>query len=168
MSTEQIALFTQELIDASALNIVAGEELEVLSSQVINNGSGTVYNSLRLEVDYVGLTPSSGQFFIGVLVEAENDAGDYVPVAYQFTPIRSANQAQKRIIVLQPDMDTFNLGIDDIVFPVDREEARISRQQGFLPESNIRVRVLLKDNDPAGATAFSSVTVTAAVELYNV
>ena len=77
------------------------------------------------------------------------------------------SEAQKRILIMQPDMDTFNLGIDDIVFPVNKEEARISRGQGSLPESTFRVCLQLVDNDPTGANAFSQVTVNAAGELYN-
>ena len=101
-------------------------------------------------------------------MEAKDPNGNWYPIAYQFTPLKNKSQGLKRILYVQPDMDTINVGIDDIVYPVDKAIARISREQGVVPESVVRVCILLVDKDTANANAFDSVTVNAEVELYNV
>ncbi len=169
MGSEAITFWgTPQEILASNLNIVAGKEMTVLTSPVLENISGTQYNSIKINIDYSELVPNFGQFFVGALLEAKNLAGDYDPICYQFSALRSSTQAQKRIMILQPDMDTFNLGIDDIVFPADEETARISRGQGVLPVSDYRLRIVLTDKDPLGASPFVSVKLIATGEKYNV
>jgi len=167
MASVTETLWVDEQINSTDLTIVGGEEIDILLSDELSNDSGTIYNSVRVVLNYEGLQPNFGNFFIGCLVEAKDDSGKWTPIGYQFTPLRSTQQAPQRIIIIQPNLDTFNSGIDDIVFPVDREVARISRIQGALPESKYRVRVILKDNDPSAASAFQNVTVSGSVEKYN-
>lgn len=166
--SRNVTLFTAQKIEASTLPIVAGEELVALSSTPEPNTGGTTYNSVRVDVRYSGLNPGIGQFFIGAILEAKDASGNWTPIGYQFSPLRSDGTALERLIVIQPNIDTFNLGIDDVVFPVDSEIARISRQQGLLPETEFRLCISIKDNDPTGPNAFVEVTVDATAELYNV
>jgi len=168
MGTQPFTVWNNQVILASNYTIVPNQEITLLSSLPISNSSGTIYNSFKLVVDYSNLQPNSGQFFIGLLVEAKDTLGNWGPIAYQFSPIRNTSQAQQRVIILQPNIDTFNTGIDDIVYPVDSEVARVSRQQGFLPETEFRICLSLKDKDPLGVNAFNQITVSATGELYNV
>lgn len=169
MATVPITVFDDVLLEASNFTIPAGQSIALLDSVEFDNSTGTIYNSLKVEINYSDLLPvSGGQYFIGATIEAKDDLGNFSPIHYQFTPIRGTSQALKRIMILQPDMDTFNLGIDDIVFPVDDEEARISREQGLLPESTFKVCLKLQDNDPLGANPWTQVRIGATGEKYNV
>jgi len=160
--------WSNTLLEATNYTINPGQVLDLLVSDPISNDSGTIYNSVRVTIKYSSLQPNIGSFSIGAILEGKDVNEEWVPLAYQFSPYRYINQAPTRHIILQPDMDTYNLGIDDVVFPVNDELARISRQQGRLPESLFRVRVVLEDSDPSGAGAWVQVAVTASGEMYNV
>lgn len=166
MSSKAFDIWNNENV-STLNNIQAGVETNVLVSDWIRNDSGTIYNSIRVNIDYSNVQPFSGSYFIGATVEAETPSG-VSPIHYQFSPFRSNNQANTRILILQPNIDTFNLGIDDIVFPVDEEVARISRSQGILPETRFRVVITIKENSPGTNTALSSLTVSANGVMYNV
>lgn len=162
-------LWTDELVEAVNYTIVGGESIDLLTSVEIPNTGGAAHNSLKLTIDYSLLVPQQGSGRIGAIVESKDDNNNWFPLAYQFSPVANVtSQAGSRIIVVQPNIDTFNTGIDDIVYPVDSEVARISRQQGNVPSTSLRVRILLTDSDPAGAAAFESVTINGTGELYSV
>ena len=158
-------LWENETITAAGLAIPAGEPVDLLVSDPLN---GNNVNSLRVTLQYDDVTPDTGgaSFSIGAVVETPA-AGGWTPIASQFSPFRTSRTATTREIVMQPDISDFNAGIDDIVYPVDRELARISRSQGQLP-SDYRIRVLLVDNDPGGPSSFQSVKISASVDTYNV
>ena len=162
-------LWNNELVQASNYTINPNETIHLLTSAEVANGGGNPFNSLKVTMEYAGLTPNQGSGRIGVIVEAKDALGAWSPIGYQFSPVANlTSQAPKRIIIVQPDMDTFNLGIDDIVYPVDSEVARISREQGSLPATAYRVCVLLTDSDPTGPGAFQEVTISGTGEMYNV
>ena len=128
----------------------------------------TIIIFLLLEwLDYHQLNPvdiySSG---IGVVVEALN-GGKWFPAAYQFEPYRNSENGNQRLIFLQPDISTYDDGIDSIVYVGDRTIARISRQQGRIG-SSFRVRVILSENNYGTANAFQNVTMSIYGELYDV
>lgn len=127
--------------------------------------------SLQVDLNYESISPDitngSPSFSVGCIIEAQDQNGNWNTIAYQFSPYRNSESPSKRIIRLQPDISDFNAGIDDSIFPIDREIARISRQQGKLPESLFRVSLLLVDNDPEGLNSFQSVTVSASGEQYD-
>ena len=161
-------LWSNQLVQASAYTITQNVELDLLVSAEISNANSPK-NSLKIVIKYDSLTPSSGTGRVGAIVEGKDNAGNWSPINYQFSPlVNSVYQATERVLILQPDMDTFNLGIDDIVYPVNKEVARISRQQGRLPDTAWRARIVLLDSDPAGATPFQSVIVSATAETYDV
>lgn len=162
-------LFTNEHINATTLGLVAGEIKDALVSEVIPNGGGGSLNSARLTIDYSSLLPAAGgNYFIGCELEAKQASGLWAPIAYQFEPVRGTSQAMQRIIIVQPDLSVFDAGIDDIVAPTGDEQSRISRQQGEVPDSDLRVRFLIKDNLVGQASAFECVDVSAELHLYSV
>lgn len=108
-------------------------------SQSNNNG----LPSLRLVVDYSDMIPNDIPGGLSVIVEASNN-GLYIPIAYQFEPYRNAENGNQRLLLLQPNMNTYNDGIDSVVYTGGRTVARISRQQGRVGAS-FRVRVLLHE-----------------------
>lgn len=140
-----------------------------LAEKTFTNGP-TARSSLMLTVNYDAVTPDITNglppFALSVTIEAKDSNGNWSPVAYQFSEWRNTQQPARRVIRMQPDISDFNAGIDDSVF-IGSEIARISRQQGFLPESDFRVRLIVVDNDPTGPNAFQSVTVSAAGERYD-
>lgn len=167
--SQPISLFSNQLIRAADLTIVAGETVHAAVSPDIGNSTGTIYNSMRLVFEYSGLSPvQTTNFTVGAVIEAADANDKFSPIHYQFSPLNGFSEALVRELILQPNLDSFNAGIDDIVFPVDREVARISRQNGKLPATKLRACILLVDNDPGGSTPFVEVTVDAHGELYNV
>lgn len=126
--------------------------------------------SLNLIVEYEDISPDilggGPPFRIGAVVESINEVGKWFPIAYQFATIRNSENPSKRILRMQPDISDFNAGVDDVVFPVTRSVARISRQQGILPEANWRVSILVSDSDPNGQNGLVSVTVSISGERY--
>lgn len=126
--------------------------------------------SVVLTVDYEAVTPDITNglppFALSVAIETEDANGNWTPVAYQFSEWRNTEQPSKRIIRMQPDASDFNAGIDDSIF-IGQEVARISRNQGYLPEGDFRVRLIVVDSDPEGPNAFQSVTVSAAGARYD-
>lgn len=170
MPTANNIVWTNELLEASNLSIVDGVPMDALVSASINNSSGNLFNSLKCTINYSNLTPDvpGVNWQIGAVIEGLDANSNWYPIAYQFTPLKNKAQGLQRILYLQPNMDTVNVGIDDIVYPVDSITARISREQGIVPETAIRVKIILLEKDQNAATAFSSVTINAEVELYNV
>lgn len=164
-------LWNGQLVETANFTITAGEEITLLSSAVIDNSVGTAWNSMKMTLEYKNVIPANvlGSFFLGCVVEFEDANGLWTSTPmYQFNPIRKSTQAAKRIVIMQPNIDTFNLGTDDSVFPMDREVARISRAQGVLPEAKIRVCINLVENDPGGVNALDRFSVTGEVERYDV
>ena len=168
MAAAPFSIWTNQLVLASNFTIQPNQQIDILTSPLISNDSGTIYNSLRINIDYNNLVPDIGNFAIGAIVEQEVSAEVWNPIAYQFSAHRTVYQGSSRIIVLQPNIDSFNQGIEDVVYPVDKEVARISRQQGKLPEAKFRLRIMLSDADPQGPYKFEQVKITANGEKYNV
>ena len=163
----EATLWANELVEASNYTINAGEKTHLLVSSEISNANSPK-NSVKAIVEYSGLVPNVTSGYIGFIVEGKDGAGNWHPLVYQFADYRSVGTAGKRILIMQPDMDTFNLGIDDIVFVAGEEEARISREQGSLPTTALRCCVILRDYDPTGTAAFEQVTINATLETYDV
>jgi hypothetical protein len=120
----------------------------------------TDLTSLRTIIDYKDTSPTYGEnpitFEISALIESQNN-GNWFPVAYQFEPFRTADQGKKRILLLQPDISTFDSGIDDIIYVGGETIARISRQQGKLGPS-WRARIIVLENGYGSPGAFQSLT----------
>ena len=131
---------TNQDVDGNA--ITANGDYDLFISNSVNNSVSLP--SLRIVVDYELMTPVEFIGGINVIVESEND-GVWYPIAYQFEPYFNQAQGTKRIIVLQPDMSTFDDGIDSIIYFAGKTEGRISRQQGKVGDS-FRVRVSLVEN----------------------
>jgi hypothetical protein len=114
---------------------------------------------LAVIVKYLAITPDitdgSPPFTLGCVVETQvsDNPAQWVPIAYQFSPIRNTQDPTTRILRLQPDISDFNTGIDDSVYPINQEIARISRQQGRLPAAPFRICILAVDTDPGGDPA---------------
>lgn len=142
---------------------------QITNTNVTGNGTHVLYTSgaisnnnnlpkLRLVVDYHDAEPGYLPNGISVVAEVMNGSNWY-PMAYQFEPYRSIDNGTQRIILLEPEMNTYNDGIDSIVYVGDATIARISRQQGKVG-GQFRVRVILKENNYGTAQAFQSVTMS--------
>jgi len=152
---------------------------QITNAVVTGNGTFDLYTSaaqnntvnmpcLRLVVDYHASVPDDITIpgGISVVVESQNN-GNWFPIAYQFEAYRRADNGPKRIIVLQPDISTFDAGIDDIMWIGDTTAARISRQQGKVG-ATYRVRVQLKEIAHGQPNQFQSVTMSIYGELYDI
>lgn len=152
------------LINQSLTNqgIISNGTYDLWTSPTQNNNSGLP--SMRLIVDYANVSPVdiSG---VNVVVESQNN-NIWFPIAYQFEPYRNQENGSKRIIVLQPDMNTYDDGVDSIIYAGDRTIARISRQQGKVA-SSFRVRVFINETNFGNINAFQSITLSIYGELYD-
>lgn len=171
MGQESFSLWDEVVIDTTGLTIVANEPVVLASSGQIENGP-TARTSLLVELNYEDITPDvtdgAPSFTIGAIVEVQDVDGHWSPIMYQFSPVRNSEDPAKRIMRMQPNISDFNTGIDDSVYPVDREIARISRQQGFLPDGkDFRVCLLLVEKDPGGPNSFQSVKMSATGTRYD-
>ena len=171
MATEDLTIWSAQLLSAPTSPApVAGVPFDLAISPEFENGP-TPRNSLLLNLEYTEITPDitngTPSFSIGVVVETKGTDGRWYPIAYQFSPYRNSESPAKRTIRVQPDISDFNTGIDDSVYPVDREIARISRQQGKLPVALFRMRVIAVDYDPAGVNHLVSVKLSASGERYD-
>jgi len=158
-------------ITAASLNLQQGVQKDLLVCPEIDNGSGTVFNSIKIVISYSNLLPAGvlGSFFIGAQLEAQDQNLNWVTTPLtQFSALRLSDQPLSRVLVMQPNIDTFNLGVDDSLFPLDREICRVSRVQGTLPDSKIRLRFSIVDGDPAGPAGFDEITISAEAERYSV
>lgn len=141
------------------------------SPVLVNDTSQTNFNSLRLVADFSDLQNAGGtdpvDFLGGLTCVVEGQIGNvWHPVAYQFEPLRNLDQGKQRIVILQPDMQTFDAGIDDIVFLGGSTAARISRQQGRVGP-RFRVRVQCSETDFSGPYAFRGARIQLTLERYN-
>tara|TARA_R110002074_G_scaffold402324_1_gene607067 strand:+ start:136028 stop:136513 length:486 start_codon:yes stop_codon:yes gene_type:complete len=161
MAQDKFVLADNITIDNTA--ITANGEYDIFISDTKTNSVGLP--SLRVVVEYSLLTPVDIIGGINVVVESENN-GSWYPIAYQFEAYINSQQGDKRIIMLQPDMSTYNDGVDSIIWFANKTEGRISRQQGKVGTS-FRVRVDLVENGFGGPYAFQSVKLNILGELYD-
>lgn len=166
-----MAVATQTLCSQQFTNstITSNGTFVIFSGSTIANNNALPGG--RLVVDFSGASPLEGgeinpSYAITCILEGIQD-GVWYPIAYQFEPFKgNPNNGLQRIVVLQPDISTYDAGIDDIVYVADTTIARISRQQGRVP-AQIRLRILLKENGFGTANAFVSATIKATLELYD-
>jgi len=143
-------------------NIISNGVFDLWTSTVQNNSNGLP--AMRLVVDYNNVNPTDIGG-INVVVEAQNN-GLWFPIAYQFEPYRNSENGSKRIIILQQDMNTYDDGIDSIVYVGNATVARISRQQGRAG-SSFRVRISVAETNYGTMNAFQSATISMYGELYD-
>lgn len=127
---------------------------------------------MRVVVTYGSPVPQDGQpeptgYAIQCLVEGKLNTDLWYPIAYQYEPWRNFDEGSQRIILLQPDISTFDTGIDDIVYAGGSTIARISRQQGRASH-DIRLRVLLRETKFGTPEAFQSIAMEVKGELFDV
>lgn len=162
MAQSAFTLLTNQLIDNSIVN---GNGLFTLwTSPSQNNSVGLP--CLRLVTEYKEITPAA--FFtcgLNVVVEAQAGSQWYV-VAYQFERFHGVGDGDQRVIVLQPDISTFNDGIDSIVYVAGATMSRISRQQGRVG-GTFRVRLLYQENAYGQPDRFQSGRFNVYGELYD-
>lgn len=160
-----------QFLDAVALtnSVVTENGTYVLTSSAsVSNTVGL--KSMKLVIEYSNINPDFGAvpqtFDIDAVVEGRFGAR-WFPIAYQFTPYRNPFNGNQRIIQLQPLMSGFDAGVDDIMWVGDATRARISRQQGQLPDTEFRLCILVTERGYGGSGAFQGVTVTALGEAFD-
>ncbi len=171
MASDPFVIWTEEVLTVSGLpeTPVAGEEYVLGSTPEQNNSP--VRDSLVVDIDYDEILPDvtagAPPFLIGAVVESKDAAGRWHPKCYQFNPVRNSEDAATRILRLQPNLSDTNAGIDDSMFPLNRELARTSRHQGSLPDQPWRICIVVVDNDPQGPNGLVSCKVSISGERYD-
>jgi len=148
--------------------IAANGKHTVFTSSTISNSGA--YHSLRFVIEYSNPLPLDGgavaiTYSLSAILESQN-GDNWFPIAYQFENFANPENGYKRIITMQPDIDTYNSGIDDVIYVGGATEARISRQQGKVG-SSFRLRILCQENGFGSAGAFQSIVINAYGELYD-
>ena len=138
----------------------------LFTSQTINNSVGL--SCARIVIDYSNsnpIDPVGHTYGVTGILEGVQD-GVWYPLAYQFESFRGTPfNGPQRVITIQPDIQSFDAGIDDNMWIGEYTTARISRQQGRVSGS-IRFRLLLSERGFGTSTAFQAITVRAIMELY--
>lgn len=167
MAKQAFIFWEDQVITAAELGINGNGTYELaLSAEQTNS---TALRSLKLVMEYADILPNVLPFGFDIDCIVEGQFGSkWVPVAYQFSPFNRPTRGPTRIIQLQPEIAGFDAGVDDIIYANDMTIARISRQQGILPESNFRVKVTVTERDFGGAGAFQSVKLSGMGEAFNV
>jgi len=178
MAKQSFSLFEDQEFNNS---VVTGNGTFLLASSAAVNNSVGGFKSLKLVVEYSNVVPEFGDnpqtFDLDVVVEGKF-ADRWFPVAYQFTPYRNPMNGNQRIIQLQPSIAGFDAGVDDVIYVGDSTIARISRQQGSLPDSQFRMCLQVTERGwvetspgsgvwQPGPGSFQGVTVTAVGEAFN-
>ena len=167
MGQQAITLATNVTVNNSA--ITSNGVFDVWTSSILTNNNALP--CLRLVTEYANITPNDSQTGIGstfglsIVVEAQIGTR-WFPIAYQFGDYRSPGNGETRIIILQPDMSTFDSGIDDNMFVGGQVIARISRQQGKVG-ATYRVKLVCQENGHGGAGSFQSVNINIYGELFD-
>ena len=108
-----------------------------ISPDQINDIGVDRSTGIKVVIDYSELQ-ASGNF--QAVLEGKSNQGQYYVLGYQFEEFRFANFPQKRQIVMYPDLNWPDAGIDNIVFVGGTTVEQVSNQPGTL--LNIwRVRV---------------------------
>jgi hypothetical protein len=169
MAATVTSLWADETVQAITYTINANEPVDLLTSGVISNASN--FNSLKLTVEFTGLTPAdvllTGQVGVEVDFKDANGVWRLLPV-YQSNWLRKSDQAPTRILIMQPNISQFEPGTTDIQFRGPLKVCETNRHQGTVPDVDLRVRMVLVEGSPGGSNAWSSVTVSAEIILYNV
>lgn len=166
MAVSQVELLNQAFTNAS---ITANGTYDLFVGVTQNNNNNLP--SLRAVVDFSNFSPMEGgavnpKYAITCLIESIQN-GVWYPVAYQFEPYRgNPGNGHQRVIILQPGLVTFDVGLDDVVWVGDTTIARISRQQGKLG-SSFRLRVVLKEDGFGTPDAFQGGTIRVVAELHD-
>lgn len=165
MAQQQFTILQNHLLAASSVvgGIAENGMYDLYTSSNQNNNNALP--SCRLVIDYSNLTPGDIPGGITAVVEAMNGS-NWFPIAYQFEPFRNADQGSQRILHLGPGIDTYNDGIDSIVYVGNRTTARISRQQGRAG-SAFRVKLRLEEAGYGTPFQFDSVRVSVYGELFD-
>ena len=75
------------------------------------------------------------------------------------------SDGKTRIIMVGPGILS-GQGVDDIVYPSDHVEARVSKEQGNTSAS-MRLHFKITENDFGGAQSFQSVVISVYLELFD-
>lgn len=142
--------------------MVAHTVYSVVSPEIDNSGQNS-FERGEITLRYGSLAPvtgGGGSYRIGAVLEAKDANGDWqLTAASQFSQLTGRDsQPLLRVVQMGEGIGPLDTGVDDVVFPLDKEEGRISRSEGRLPNAWIRFRILIKDTDPEGAGGFDSVT----------
>jgi len=163
---DTFSIWSDELVDNTP--ITGNGSFTLITSNDLPNANN--FNSLRMVIEYKITTPASNDrnFDITAVVESSNEVNPtpmWYPIAYQFNSFRRDIQGTSRILILQPNMSTFDTGVDDVVF-VAGERARISRQQGKLG-GEFRLRIAILESGFGGPGGFQDMLISAYGERFN-
>lgn len=168
MANQDFVIWTDEEFTKTDAGIDGNGTFELALSDSVSNILSIA--KLELIIEYANIDPDFGaipqSFIIDAVVEAERN-NKWYPIAYQFSSYKNNQSGSLRIIKLETTLSGFDAGVDDIIFAGNTTIARVSRQQGGVPGSGFRVKLLVTEFDHGGAGAFESVTISASGELYD-
>lgn len=136
---------------------------KVFESSDQTNGTGLdLSTGIRVTVDYHDLQATSSGATLQATVESKSAQGQYSILAYQFEEFGLLGFQQKRQIIMAPNLNWPDAGIDNIIFVGGVTVERVSNQVGLLP-GTWRLSVNLKDP----SSRFTSIRMSIYGERFN-
>lgn len=109
------------------------------------NGTGTdLSTGIRVTIDYHDLQATSSGPTLQAIVESKSLQGQYSVLAYQFEEFGVVGVPLKIQIIMAPNLNWPDAGVENIIFVGGSTVEKVSNQTGFLT-GTWRVSVLLKD-----------------------
>lgn len=170
------SLWDAEVVDPTSLvppsgPLVANAIYSVISPEIDNSGQNS-FERGEVTLKYGDLAPVSGgggSYRIGAVLEQKDVNGNWqLTAASQFSQLTGRDsQPLQRVLQMWEGAGPLDAGVDDVVFPLDQEECRVSRSEGRLPNAILRIRILIKDSDPGGAGGFDTVTLEGSMKRWS-
>jgi hypothetical protein len=140
-----------------------------ISPEQANSGD---YEAIKLVIEYSAMTPdpngpNNSQYSLSAILEGKGGAF-WTPLLRQFNVTVNPLQGLRQILVVAPNIFTFDEGIPVDDFDGEKVTTRMNKSQGRLTD-DWRLRVEVRENK-FGVTgdAFESVTVNVYGDRYNV
>lgn len=121
---------------------------KIFTSADQTNGVGDdLSTGIRVTIDYHDLQSVPAGATLQAIIEGKSNAGQYSVLAYQFEELSIVGFQQKIQIIMAPDLNWPDAGIENIIFIGGQTVEKVSNQAGILP-GTWRVSVNLKDPAP--------------------
>lgn len=114
------------------------------SADQVNGAGVDLSTGIRVTIDYHDLQSIPRGARLQALVEGKSSSGQYYVLAYQFEEFLEVGFEQKAQIIMAPDLNWPDAGIDNIIFVGGSSIEKVSNQVGILP-GTWRVRVNIRD-----------------------
>lgn len=161
----RVNILNQAVLDASV--ITGNGPFRIFESGKIDSPNSE--NALEVVIEYKGNLPDPEQggtnYRISALIETEDNAGNWHPIHYQYTPFVKEEQGNKHILRLDPTIFNLDEGVGNAISDGFNIVALESKKQGLLPD-DFRIAIVVHENGFGTPGAFASVVVTASHYTY--